>query len=413
MIGGRMNDSNKQATTMRPGERHTAGRGSIVLAGVTKRFGETIAVKQIDLTIPAGSYCCLLGPSGCGKTTILRMIAGHESPTEGAVLIDDENVVGLPPVRRGTAMMFQSYALFPHLSCADNVAFNLKVRGVGKAERRDRALEMLDRVRMKTFADRLPAQLSGGQQQRIALARALITNPRVLLLDEPLSALDEFLRLQMRGELRRIQADVGITFIHVTHTQMEAIALADLVVVMDQGQIEQAASAREVYDRPRTGYVARFMGGQNVLSGTVQSRDANTITIQSGSKRLVLNSPDPMPAVGAVFEAAVRRDHIRLQRAASRDQQPGANAVTGRVASIEYQGTWLKITIEEASGEEFVVNLPDHIFFGDPLTVGDAVLAQWDPEQVHFLESGARKSTGASGGHAHPRPAETATVGSR
>ena len=413
MIGGRMNDSNKQVTTMRPGERHTAGRGSIVLAGVTKRFGETIAVKQIDLTIPAGSYCCLLGPSGCGKTTILRMIAGHESPTEGAVLIDDENVVGLPPVRRGTAMMFQSYALFPHLSCADNVAFNLKVRGVGKAERRDRALEMLDRVRMKTFADRLPAQLSGGQQQRIALARALITDPRVLLLDEPLSALDEFLRLQMRGELRRIQADVGITFIHVTHTQMEAIALADLVVVMDQGQIEQAASAREVYDRPRTGYVARFMGGQNVLSGTVQSRDANTITIQSGSKRLVLNSPDPRPAVGAVFEAAVRRDHIRLQRAASRDQQPGANAVTGRVASIEYQGMWLKITIDEASGEEFVVNLPDHIFFGDPLTVGDAVLAQWDPEQVHFLEGGARKSTGASGGHAHPRPAETATLGSR
>ncbi len=412
MIGGSMNDSSKQTTMMRPGERHTAGRGSIVLAGVTKRFGETVAVKNIELTIPAGSYCCLLGPSGCGKTTILRMIAGHESPTEGAVLIDDENVVGLPPVRRGTAMMFQSYALFPHLSCADNVAFNLKVRGVGREERRDRALEMLDRVRMKALADRLPAQLSGGQQQRIALARALITNPRVLLLDEPLSALDEFLRLQMRGELRRIQADVGITFIHVTHTQMEAIALADLVVVMDQGQIEQAASAHEVYDHPRTGYVARFMGGQNVLSGTVQSRDANTITIQSGSKRLVLNSPAPMPAVGAVFEAAIRRDHIRLQRAASREQQPGANAVIGRVASIEYQGTWLKITIDETSGEEFVVNLPDHIFFGDPLTVGDAVLAQWDPEQVHFLESGVRKSTGASGGGVH-RPAQTATPGSR
>ena len=211
-------------------------RGSIELKAVTKRFGETVAVKNIDLKIPGGAYCCLLGPSGCGKTTILRMIAGHESPTEGAVMIDGENVVGLPPVRRGTAMMFQSYALFPHLSCVDNVGFNLKVRGVPKDERRQRALEMLDRVHMKAFADRLPAQLSGGQQQRIALARSLITNPRVLLLDEPLSALDEFLRLQMRGELRRIQDEFGITFIHVTHTQMEAIALADMVVVMDQGQ---------------------------------------------------------------------------------------------------------------------------------------------------------------------------------
>src|SRR4249920_3131087 len=266
---------------MKPSEQQSTARGTIELAAVTKRFGDTVAVKNIDLKIPGGTYCCLLGPSGCGKTTILRMIAGHESPTDGAVLIDGENVVGLPPVRRGTAMMFQSYALFPHLSCMDNVAFNLKVRGVGKAERRDRALEMLDRVRMKTFADRLPAQLSGGQQQRIALARALITNPRVLLLDEPLSALDEFLRLQMRGELRNIQAEFGITFIHVTHTQMEAIALADMVVVMDQGQIEQAASARDVYDRPRTGYVAHFMGGQNVLAGTITSRQSGNFTIAS------------------------------------------------------------------------------------------------------------------------------------
>ena len=162
---------------MEPGKKNATARGSIELAGVTKRFGETVAVRNIDLKIPAGAYCCLLGPSGCGKTTILRMIAGHEQPTEGAVLIDGQNVVGAPPVERGTAMMFQSYALFPHLSCLDNVAFNLKVRGVGKAERHERAGEMLARVRMKQFADRLPAQLSGGQQQRIALARALITNP--------------------------------------------------------------------------------------------------------------------------------------------------------------------------------------------------------------------------------------------
>jgi putative spermidine/putrescine transport system ATP-binding protein len=390
-----VNDSNKQITTMTTGTLPTAGRGSIELAGVTKRFGDTVAVRNIDLKIPGGSYCCLLGPSGCGKTTILRTIAGHENPTEGAVLIDGENVVGEPPVKRGTAMMFQSYALFPHLSCADNVAFNLKVRGIGKAERRERALEMLARVRMNQFADRLPAQLSGGQQQRIALARALITSPRVLLLDEPLSALDEFLRLQMRGELRRIQADVGITFIHVTHTQMEAVALADMVVVMDQGQIEQAASAREVYDLPRTGYVARFMGGQNVLSGTVVQNDGGSVTIESGAKRIKLSAPETAPDVGSLFEAAVRRDHVRLSRAGSESVQPGTNAVAGRVAGIEYQGTWLKITLEDACSEEFVVNLPDSLFFADPLTIGAPVLAQWNAEHVHFLASG-RPGRGAA-----------------
>jgi len=390
-----VNDSNKQITTMTTGKLPTAGRGSIELAGVTKRFGDTVAVRNIDLKIPGGSYCCLLGPSGCGKTTILRMIAGHENPTEGAVLIDGENVVGEPPVKRGTAMMFQSYALFPHLSCADNVAFNLKVRGIGKAERRERALEMLARVRMNQFADRLPAQLSGGQQQRIALARALITSPRVLLLDEPLSALDEFLRLQMRGELRRIQADVGITFIHVTHTQMEAVALADMVVVMDQGQIEQAASAREVYDLPRTGYVARFMGGQNVLSGTVVQSDGGSVTIESGAKRIKLSAPETAPDVGSLFEAAVRRDHVRLSRMVSESVQPATNAVAGRVSGIEYQGTWLKITLEDACGEEFVVNLPDSLFFADPLTIGAPVLAQWNTEHVHFLASGSRPGRGA------------------
>ena len=379
---------------MIPGERRTAERGSIDLVGVTKRFGETTAVKNIDLKIPGGCYCCLLGPSGCGKTTILRMIAGHESPTEGAVLIDGENVVGKLPVERGTAMMFQSYALFPHLSCMDNVAFNLKVRGVGKAERRARALEMLDRVRMKSFADRLPAQLSGGQQQRIALARSLITNPRVLLLDEPLSALDEFLRLQMRGELRYIQAEFGITFIHVTHTQMEAIALADMVVVMDQGQIEQAASARDVYDRPRTAYVAHFMGGQNVLAGTVIERRAGTVTIASGKKSITVTAPASAPVVGAQFEVAVRRDRVRLSRAPSEVADAGVNGVSGRVAAVEYQGTWLKISIEDACGEGFVANVPDGEFFADPLTVGDPVLARWDPGQLHFLAARSGKTSG-------------------
>ena len=248
-----------------------AHSGEVDLRGITKTFGTLTAVDSIDLRIEGGTYCCLLGPSGCGKTTILRMIAGHETPTAGDVLIGAGSVLGQRPVQRGTAMMFQSYALFPHLTVLDNVAFRLKMQGVAKRERRAQAHEVLEKVHLEELAERMPAQLSGGQQQRVALARAIITNPRVLLLDEPLSALDEFLRLQMRGELRRMQRELGITFIHVTHTQLEAIAVADQVVVMDQGHIVQASSSEDVYARPNSAYVARFMGGHNVLHGIVQS----------------------------------------------------------------------------------------------------------------------------------------------
>src|SRR5262252_2621472 len=289
--------------------------GDIALVNVTKRFGTTVAVDNINLHLPHGSYCCLLGPSGCGKTTILRLIAGHETPTAGAVRIGGASVVGQPPVQRGTAMMFQNYALFPHLTVLDNVAFHLKMRGMGKAERRQRSYDMLARVQLDAFAARMPAQLSGGQQQRVALARALITNPRVLLLDEPLSALDEFLRLQMRGELRRMQRDLGITFIHVTHTQPEAIALADLVVVMDQGRIEQAASAQDVYTKPLTAYVARFMGGQNVLADRVSGITNGVVVLDVPERgRIELPASDPMPSIGSTAYVSVRRDRIHLTK---------------------------------------------------------------------------------------------------
>jgi putative spermidine/putrescine transport system ATP-binding protein len=246
--------------------RRMAQSMEIELVALTKRYGGVTAVDGISLRIPAGTYCCLLGPSGCGKTSTLRMIAGHETATEGDILLGAENITDLPPARRGTAMMFQSYALFPHLSCLDNVAFSLKMRGVSKTERRSRAAEVLARVEMTAFADRMPAQLSGGQQQRVALARALITDPSVLLLDEPLSALDPFLRVRMREELKTLQQRLGITFIHVTHSQDEAMALADLVVVMNQGRIEQAATAREVFNHPATTFIARFIGGHNVIA---------------------------------------------------------------------------------------------------------------------------------------------------
>ena len=272
--------------------------GAIELVSVTKRFGDMVAVDSVSLCIPHGAYCCLLGPSGCGKTTILRMIAGHETPTQGEIRIGGASVAGETPLRRGTAMMFQAYALFPHLSVLDNVAFSLKMRGLDRAERQKEARELLSKVRLDHFADRLPAQLSGGQQQRVALARALITNPRVLLLDEPLSALDEYLRLRMRGELRRMQKQLGITFVHVTHTQLEAIAVADILVVMDQGRIEQAASPNTIYNTPRTAYVARFIGGQNVLSGKVEGVADGTATLRAaGGARLTvpLGSAKPRP----------------------------------------------------------------------------------------------------------------------
>src|ERR1700751_3013477 len=229
-----------------------AKKPDIELVALSKRFGDAVAVDSINLKIPAGSYCCLLGPSGCGKTTTLRMIAGHEEVSEGDVILGSRNITHVPTAERGTAMMFQSYALFPHLDCTDNVAFSLKMRGVDKETRRTRALELLKRVQMDPFAKRLPAQLSGGQQQRVALARALITDPQVLLLDEPLSALDPFLRIKMREELKALQTKLGISFIHVTHSPDEALGVADLVIVMNAGRIEQAAPARIVFDQPRT-----------------------------------------------------------------------------------------------------------------------------------------------------------------
>ncbi|CAB1056994.1 ABC transporter, ATP-binding protein (cluster 1, maltose/g3p/polyamine/iron); ABC transporter, ATP-binding protein (cluster 10, nitrate/sulfonate/bicarbonate) [Olavius sp. associated proteobacterium Delta 1] len=369
-------------------EKSLAKNGEIELVGVTKRFDEVVAINDMTLKIPAGTYCCLIGPSGCGKTTILRMIAGHDSPTEGDVRIDGRSVVGLPPVKRGTAMMFQSYALFPHLSCVDNVAFSLKMRGMPKVERRKKAREMLNRVHMEQFADRMPAELSGGQQQRIALARSLVTDPHVLLLDEPLSALDEFLRVQMRGNLRQMQKELGITFLHVTHTQMEAIAVADLVVVMDHGNIDQAAPAREVYFRPRSTYVARFMGGQNVFSGQVVAVNGKVAEIEENAGgRFTVPVQETAVKEGESFSFAVRRDHVEVEKAADDTvlKTEETNAVLGTVGMTEYQGTWVKVTVEREGAESFVAYIPDERFFAKPVAEGDRVIARWSMEAMHPL----------------------------
>jgi putative spermidine/putrescine transport system ATP-binding protein len=360
------------------------GSGEIRLVNVTKQFGSAYAVRDINLTIPHGSYCCLLGPSGCGKTTILRMIAGHETPSSGEIYIGSEMVVGKQPVERGTAMMFQSYALFPHLTVLDNVAFYLKMRSVGKEERRQRAEEMLKRVQLDHLKDRMPAQLSGGQQQRVALARSLITNPKVLLLDEPLSALDEFLRLKMRGELKSLQNELGITFVHVTHTQPEAIALADMVVVMDTGRIDQADTANVIFDKPKTPYVARFMGGQNVLTGAVEANDAGTIRLKAADgSAFQAKANGSTPPVGSQLSIAVRRDRVALNR--RRDgAATGVNAVAGVVAATEYQGSYVKVTMDTSSGA-FVANVSDSAYFAEPVDKGDAAVASWNSDDVHIL----------------------------
>ena len=361
--------------------------GEIDLVRVTKQFGSTTAVHELSLYIPDGAYCCLLGPSGCGKTTILRMVAGHDNPTTGDVRIGGTSVIGLPPVQRGTAMMFQSYALFPHRSVLDNVAFSLKMRGASRDQRYATARELIEKVQLEKFADRLPAQLSGGQQQRVALARALITNPKVLLLDEPLSALDEYLRLRMRGELRRVQRELGITFIHVTHTQLEAIAVADTVVVMAQGRIEQAASAHDIYVEPENPYVTRFIGGQNVLSGIVENVDSGIAKlIGDGGEHLALNAADARPAPGKRLYGAIRRDRILVRRLAGGASPSGAdNTSVGEVHTIEYQGTYVKVTLDMNRGEEFVAHIPDEIFLTDPLDIGDRAEASWKTEHVHLL----------------------------
>lgn len=316
------------------------------LVAVSKRYGSTVAVNAVSHLFTGGSYVCLLGPSGCGKSSTLRMIAGHETVTDGAIILGGKDVAALPPAKRGTAMMFQSYALFPHMTVRDNVAFSLKMKGVDKAERHRAADKLLDLVGMSSLADRLPAQLSGGQQQRAALARALITNPQVLLLDEPLSALDPFLRIHMRSELKKLQRELGITFIHVTHGQDEALALADEIVVMNNAVIEQAGTARDVFNAPRTAFVARFMGGHNVISSP-QGR------------------------------FAVRADEVRLA-------PEGTEAV---VTSVEFQGAHVALGSKIAGDQDMLALIPEAEFFADPKSPGDTVHLSWSKERAHPLNA--------------------------
>ena len=315
------------------------------LVSLTKRYGDMTAVDAISHHFKPGVYACLLGPSGCGKSSTLRMIAGHEDVTGGSIVLGGRDISHLPPAKRGTAMMFQNYALFPHLSVRDNVAFSLRMAGVDKTERHKRADEMLELVEMTSLAERKPDQLSGGQQQRVALARALITRPQVLLLDEPLSALDPFLRIRMRAELKRLQRELGISFIHVTHGQDEALALADEIIVMNNAKIEQAGAARDVYNTPKTAFVARFMGGHNVLQ---------------------------LPQ-GLI---ALRSDEMRITN-------EGAGKIDGRVVGVEYQGTHVALTAKVAGDQEVTGLMPDSEFLETPKDLGEVVGINWEDRAAH------------------------------
>ena len=323
---------------------------SLEFAILTKKYGDTIAVDKINLKIPSGTYCCFLGPSGCGKTSTLRMIAGHEDISGGDILLGSNIINDLPPAKRGTAMMFQNYALFPHLSCLDNVAFALKMRGIKKIERINKSLEMLKLVQMDDFADRFPNQLSGGQQQRVALARALITNPSILLLDEPLSALDPFLRIKMRSELKTLQKKLGISFIHVTHSQDEAMALADMIVVMNKGKIEQVGDPYEVFNKPKNEFIANFVGGHNVISKN--------------------NKP-----------YSIRMDHINVHF-----DKKNKNTHSMKVNEIEFQGQIVKITGVTKDFGQLSVSLADDTFLENKFDVNDEILINWEKTKENSLQ---------------------------
>ena len=351
----------------------------IDIASVSKVYGNTTAVHAISLKIPGGSYCCLLGPSGCGKSSTLRMIAGHESISSGDIRLGNTVITDLPPAKRGTSMMFQSYALFPHLDLIDNVAFSLKMKGVDKDQRRAKALDMLKLMQMEAYANRRPQQLSGGQQQRVALARALITGPDALLLDEPLSALDPFLKIRMRAELKKLQKTLGISFVHVTHSQEEAMALADIIVIMNDGRIEQAATPREVFERPATAFVARFMGDHNVLTGRVINNQGGRIVFEAPEGQVFAVAGEGLE-VGAPVDIGVRTDRVRIE--APVEKTLGFHGV---ISNVEYRGSSVKVTAVGAGSDDFTVILTDADYFAKPVAVGEAVALSWALEDAILL----------------------------
>ncbi len=360
-----------------------------MLRSVMKKYGSTVALEGINLDVPAGSYCCLLGPSGCGKTSTLRIIAGHEEATSGDVMIGDRRVNDLSPAKRSTAMVFQNYALFPHKTVWQNVEFGLKMRGVNERERKPRVDEMLDILGLSKFASRKPSMLSGGQQQRVALARALATRPQVLLLDEPLSALDESLRVKTRGELRKLQRQFGMTFIQVTHAQDEAFSLADQIVVMDHGHIDQIGMPQEIFNAPASRFVARFMGDNNIFVGQVTSvaadGDARLIQIEADGLGTFLCRGQAAD-VGTTAACCIRADRMQVTPLSSAFDPTQPNQVAARVVSVEFTGYVTRVSLViEATGQEMLYKVSTHGWMTQPLNEQQLVCLQWSTDDCIFL----------------------------
>jgi spermidine/putrescine transport system ATP-binding protein len=371
----------------RDGDTRQAARPSVELERVTKRFGDLEAVRRVSLAVPRGEFFTLLGPSGCGKTTTLRMVAGFEQPSEGRILIEGVDVEGVPPFKRPTNTVFQSYALFPHLSVEDNVAFGLRRKGVQRDEVRRCVREELERVGLASHAKRRPRQLSGGQQQRVALARALINRPAVLLLDEPLGALDLKLRKGLQVELKGIQRDVGITFIYVTHDQEEALTMSDRIAVMNRGEIEQLAPPEEVYERPRTEFVAGFIGVSNLLPGEVLSVAGDHVEVHLDSGPTVRTRGAGVSR-GQRCRAVVRPE--KLQVAKIEEPVPaGQPSVEGVVESAVYLGTATQMVVRLAEDVRLTVLVPnaDEAQRQNLPGAGARVRLAWAPEHMHVVSA--------------------------
>jgi spermidine/putrescine transport system ATP-binding protein len=344
----------------------------VKLEGVVKRFDDAVAVNGVSLEVPRGAFFALLGPSGCGKTTTLRMIGGFEEPSEGRIFLGEQDVVGLPPYKRDVNTVFQSYALFPHMTISDNVAFGLERRGVAKAEVAGRVREILDLVGLGPYGNRKPRQLSGGQQQRVALARALVNHPRVLLLDEPLGALDLKLRKQMQLELKRIQHEVGITFVHVTHDQEEAMTMADSIAVMNRGRIEQLGPPQELYERPATAFVAGFLGVSNLLPGVVEG--AGTVRLEDGT--LVRANVDGRSGPVAV---GVRPEKLTIGSGG------GPNELPGTVSETAYIGVATEVLVDTRLGtvHVFAQNIDSRGSIPAPRS---EVTLSWSPDATFVVD---------------------------
>ncbi|MFF7178931.1 polyamine ABC transporter ATP-binding protein [Streptomyces sp. NPDC008121] len=365
----------------------THSGGDVRLTGISKTYGSFTAVQPLDLTVPQGSFFALLGASGCGKTTTLRMIAGLEDPTTGTVFLGDKDVTDLPPYKRPVNTVFQSYALFPHLDIFENIAFGLRRRGVKSVKKQ--VGDMLDLVQLGDKAKHKPHQLSGGQQQRVAVARALINHPQVLLLDEPLGALDLKLRRQMQLELKRIQTEVGITFVHVTHDQEEAMTMADQVAVMNGGRVEQLGAPADLYENPRTTFVANFLGTSNLIEAEVAETGAADLVVTAGGGKLRLPADRctaPVRTGGKVL-VGVRPEKIALTHADDAGTiADGRNRVTGRIVDSSFIGVSTQYVVDSPAGAELQV-YEQNVERDARLTPGAEVVLHWNPAHTFGLDA--------------------------